>query len=169
MGNRKLLKFKISSDGNNVVKYQIDRDEESSDTVGIETTAIPSKNLSDALQKMADHVISIVEFPSTWLKDIKVLGVTCTYTNDVQGLVITALRTLVGSNAPMVINTPHFTRESYNGDDSISDTSILSIQCGMDLDALESLALKYADGGERLQPDLEFAKPELVVADSARR
>ena len=65
----------------------------------------------------------------------------------------------------MTINTPHFTRESYNEDDE-SDISIFSLECGEDLDYLEAEIFRFVDGA-RAQKELNFEEeeqPEGVVS-----
>jgi hypothetical protein len=124
---KKLIKFKVDSEGAVLVRYQIEHQDEAIDTVTLESSDAPSQALGDALQKMADHL-----------------------------LVITAKKDLAGSHAPLIVNTPHFTREPYN-EDSDDDTGIFSDECGADLDELERLALLFAEGGERLQKELDFA------------
>jgi len=103
------------------------------------------------------------ELPGHWREFLTMRGVTVTWTNGVQGLVLTALRTLSGSNSPMTINTPHFTRESYNEDDE-SDMGIFSLECGEDIDYLEAAVFRFVDGA-RAQQELNFEEeqPEEVV------
>jgi hypothetical protein len=156
---RELLKFKKDSEGNYLVKFQENKGELKVDTITIESTDTPRKELLDALQAMATHALSMCEFPSTW--KLNVIGVTVTHTNDVQGLVITSSRDLEGSNAPLIINTPHFTREPYNETDE-SGMGIFTGECGMALDRLEKLALKYVDGA-RAQLELPLVKKELAA------
>jgi len=161
---RRLLKFKMSKEGDLFIKYEQDGDN-GVDIITLETPDLPSKELGDAFNKMVDHVIAIGELPGHWREFLTMRGVTVTWTNGVQGLVLTALRTLSGSNSPMTINTPHFTRESYNEDDE-SDISIFSLECGEDLDYLEAEIFRFVDGA-RAQKELNFEEeeqPEGVVS-----
>ena len=151
---RRLLKFKYKpKDDLVLIKYEHDR-KNVTDTITLETSDKPRKELSDALQAMAEHLVDIVEAPSGWKDKITASSVTVTWNNDVQGLVITGLRGLNNSNSPMVINTPHFTRKSYN-EDSSSDKNIFSFDCGAALDNLCLMVFRYVDG-ERKQLTLDF-------------
>lgn len=159
---RELLKLKIK-DNEVFLKYQV-TGSGFPETVTLESTEPPRKELRDALQKMVDHVVDLCELPPSWREDMTVRSVTVTH-NDVDGLVITALRDLDNSNAPMVVNTPHFTR---SGRDENQEPGIYSCDCGRDLDELERLALEYADG-RRQQQVLEFEteeepEPDLVLS-----
>lgn len=154
---RELLKLKVK-DGEVVLKYQV-VGSGFPETITIESTEPPRKELTDALQAMARHVIKMCELPDLWWKDLTVRGVTITR-NDVDGVVITALRELDGSNSPLVLNTPHFTREGQNEEQELG---IYSLGCGNDLDALERLAFEYVDG-KRQQEALQFEpEPDLVL------
>lgn len=159
--DRELLKLKVK-DGEVVLKYQI-VGSGFPETITIESTEPPRKELNEALQVMVDHVIAMCELPPTWRESLTVRGVTVTR-NDVDGLVITALRDLEGSDSPLVLNTPHFTREGQNEEQELG---IYTFSCGENLDELEKLAFEYADG-KRKQQVLDFseepeAEPDLVL------
>lgn len=157
---RDLCKLKKDSSGLWTVKYQITDGDQEPDTVMMEIHEQPTKDLLDALQAMAEHALEFCEFPKTW--KLTVLGVTITHTNDVQGLVITCTRALKKCNAPLIVNTPHFTRDPYNEEDE-SGMGIFSDACCEALDRLETLAFAFIDG-DRVQKQLEFEKqPALAV------
>ena len=152
--NRKLLKLKVK-EGEIFLKYhRPDEDSAFPETITIESAEPPRQELKDAMQNMVDHVIAIAELPASWREKLTVRGVTITR-NDIDGLVITALRKLDGSNSPLVINTPHFTREER---DENQDTNVYSFECGRDLDQLEKEAFLYADG-KRQQHQLFAPEP----------
>jgi len=152
---RRLLKFKYKPKDDLIfVKYEQDKQNDIIDTITLETSEKPRKELSDALQAMAEHLVDIVEAPPGWEEKITVSSISVTWNSGIQGLVITGLRALQLSNSPMVINTPHFTRESYN-EDSESDKNIFSYDCALALDRLCSLVFRYVDG-ERKQLTLDF-------------
>lgn len=158
--DRELLKLKIK-DGEVFLKYQV-TGSGFPETITIESAEPPKTELKDALQLMAEHAIEMCELPPEWLADMTVRSVTITR-GDVDGLVITTLRDLEGSQAPMVINTPHFTRD---GRDENQELGIYSFRCGKDLDQLEKLAMRYVDG-ERQQKEFSFdeaAEPDLVLS-----
>jgi len=161
-GNRELLKLKIK-DSDVFLKYR--KPEEDSaypETITIESSEPPKQELRAALQQMVEHVIDIAELPVAWRDELTVVGVTVTR-NDVEGLVITALRDLDGSNSPLVLNTPHFTREER---DENQETNVYSYECACDLDELERLAFEYADG-DRGQRTFDFVDSENFVGAEA--
>lgn len=122
----------------------------------IECKDTPHPDLRAALAAMAEHLISNAEFPSTWEPQIDVISVTITHTNNVQGIVITGKKELENCNAPLIVNTPHYTREPYNEDDE-SDKGIFSTACGFAIDALEKEVIAYVDG-KRAQQELDFGE-----------
>jgi hypothetical protein len=154
--DRRICKIKIGKDdiGHELVTIKL----EEPDLAGgftshlIECKDAPHPDLRNALQAMREYLKAHAEFPTTW--DVSVISVTVTHTNEVQGLVITGRRDLKNSNAPLIINTPHYTREPYNEDDE-SDMGIFSTSCGEALDTLETETLAYVDG-KRSQGELDF-------------
>lgn len=160
MNDRRLLKFKHNErTGDVFVKYE--RGNPAStlrDEFTLKCGEAPRLELKAALQKMAKHAIEICELPDDFL--LHVISVSISYSDEnVQGLVITTMRSLKNSNAPMLINTPNFSREPYSetGD---PDVSIFSHKCAEDLDALEGRVFLYVEG-ERAQRKLDFeAQPE---------
>lgn len=158
---RRLVKYK-HKDGETLVKYEIPRDEEGTyDTVTLETSDEPRQELVDALQGMASHVCEMIEAPAEWRDELTVLSVKLGYSNDVQGIVITALRALENSNSPLVLNTPNYTREPYNESD-ISGVGVFTTQCANDIDELEKLVFRFVDG-ERSQAELDFSDDGIAV------
>jgi hypothetical protein len=154
--NRRICKVKIGKDDYDRECVTIKMEEP--DMTGgytshlIECKDAPHPDLRNALKAMSEYLLEHAEFPSTWT--VAVIGVTITHTNEVQGLVITGRRDLENCNAPLIINTPHYTRESYNEDDG-SDIGIFSSSCGDALDLLEQEAIAYVDG-KRSQGELDF-------------
>ncbi len=158
---KRLLKFKLDDDGV-LVKYEVVDQESVRETHTVESPERPRASLRGALALMADHLCVMAELPSTWAKELEIRGVTVTHTNDVRGLVITGLRKLKGSNAPLVLNSPHFTECPYN-EDGDSEVGIYTAACGVDLDELEKQVWCYVDGErEQLQLGLE-AEPSAVL------
>lgn len=160
---KSLVKYKYKAKtSETLVKYTVERDEEGTlDTVTVETHDLPRPELKEALEAMADHMVDMIEAPHDWRNEITVLSVTVTSSNDVQGLVITGMRELENSNAPLVINTPHFTREPYNEEDD-SDVGIFSFECADALDELERLVIRFVEG-ERAQQELDFSADGVAV------
>lgn len=161
--NKRLLKFKYKP-GEILVKYEQSNNSTGvNDTITLESGEEPTGELLQALQQMADHAVEICELPLSMKSGLTVRSITCTYTNDVQGLVITTLRELDNSKSPMVINTPHFTREPYSETDE-DEMNLFSFECADDLDTLEKLVFSYING-ERAQGQLDFGvqqEPEVL-------
>lgn len=157
MSQRRLLKFKLKDD-DVFVKYERDSDSAAvPDTVTLESGEAPRKELRDAMQALREDVIEMTELPIEE-GELKVTGVSFTH-GDYDGVVITALRELDGSNSPLVLNTPHFN----DGNDNDSDMNVYSMECRERLDELEELVFRYVDG-ERQQLELEEAEPELILS-----
>lgn len=154
MSARRICKIKIGKDDNERETVTVKMEEP--DHCGgytshlIECRDSPHSDLRSALHAMAEFLLVHCEFPTTWA--VSVISCTITHTNEVQGLVITGRRDLENCNAPLIINTPHYTREPYNEDDE-SDNGIFSGSCGDAIDILEKEALAFVDG-KRSQGDL---------------
>lgn len=159
--NKRLCKVKIGKDDLDriivTVKIEVPSQNGDMESVVLESKDLPHPDLVSALDAMAEHLLVHAEFPSTWLEQVKIISYTVTHTNEVQGLVITGKKELENCNAPLIINTPHFTRESYNEEDD-SDIGIFSFECGQHLDVLEREAIAYFEG-KRAQLEL-FGKKE---------
>lgn len=156
--NRRICKVKIGKDEyeREMVTVKLEEPDQAGGFTQhlIECRDAPHPDLRKALQAMADHLKTNAEFPGDWI--VTIISVTVTHTNGVQGLVITGKRDLERCNAPLIVNTPHYTREPYNEDDD-SDMGIFSSSCGDDLDTLEKETLAYVDG-KRAQGQLNFGE-----------
>lgn len=172
MADTKTRVSKVKYDGSRVrIEYQKERaDGQSADDYTLSCADQPSPAFLAALNALADDVVSICEFHADSVRNLKVRGVSFTYTNDVFGAVITALKTLKTANAPLVINTPHLTDEPYgegDGSTPLLDTSTA--------DRLHTLALEAENyiNGERAQGALfsgESAQEvQTAVSESALR
>jgi len=107
--------------------------------------------------EMAQYAVKICELPEEY--QLYVLSVSISYSDeDIQGLVITCHRALKYSNAPLIINTPHFSREPYS-ESADPEASVFSTECADDLDELERLAFAYLDG-DRAQTSLGLEETE---------
>ena len=67
--------------------------------------ALPS--FYDAMEILALDVCKICELPENYVEGMKVSGVSYSWTNGIMGAVITAQKSLLKSNAPLIINTPN--------------------------------------------------------------
>jgi len=166
--SRRLLKFKMNDYSGVTIVYERENENlfEVFDEYRIKCADQPRSELVAALGKMAKHVVDMCELPNYTLSSIDVIGLTVTHTavehqeEDVQGVVISGVRRLKNSNAPMIINTPHFTREPLSPD---ADKGVFSFECAIDVDRLEQLVFAYVDG-ERAQLDLfDEDEPEVAI------
>lgn len=109
----------------------------------------PRPEFVTALQSLTSIILSLCELPLDYGTDLKILGVTVTEHETLgRGLVITALKKLTRSQAPMVLNTPHLTE---TGSHENAPTLF-----GRELDLIEALqeeAERYRKG-ERAQQSL---------------
>lgn len=130
--------LKMKFDGTTVsVIYEMINSKGEFDKYSFESNDAPEPEFNRDLQDLAVNVVEISElldlpdspeiFSEVYVKKleqertkIEVRGLTFSYAGDkdVMGVTITALRTLRGSVAPLVINTPHKIEEWYseNGD-----------------------------------------------------
>jgi hypothetical protein len=154
---------KIKYDGSKVrLEYERPRkDDGDADEFLLNSADKPAPELDAALQALAVDVVTICELIPSDVSRLKVRGVTLTYTNEIQGAVITALKTLTTSHAPMVCNTPHLPSEPYS--EGAGDYQPPTWPTGMfdRIAALEAQAKRYLDG-ERAQATLfaDEAAPE---------
>jgi hypothetical protein len=94
---------------------------------------------------------------------LTVRGVTITWTNDIMGACITALKALKGANAPLVLNTPHLPSEPYS--EGGSPDFLLPEETAENIGALLNEAEAYIRG-ERAQGSL---LPEVPAAQYQAR
>jgi hypothetical protein len=159
--SRRLLKFKYGGSHSEedskktFVKFEKERDDGSFDLFTFECDDEVHPDLTKALQAMKPHLLENCELPDDRLVDVK--SITCTYkamdVGEVRGLVISGVRQLQNSNAPMVLTMPHKTDQPYteDGDDRIC----LSSACLDDLDRLSEEVFAYVDG-KRAQLEMDF-------------
>lgn len=126
---------------------------------------MPLEGLPKRLQVMANHVTEICDLPESATKNIVVSGITEIYTDKNCYLVITAIRTLSKSKAPMLINTP--VRPLYPEGDQ-DEAFCMSKECFEDLLAVETEAMKYVRG-ERAQQSLDFGDAAGGVEETAKK
>lgn len=115
----------------------------------------PRPQLPVSLGKMASNVVEICELPADDEKNITVLSVKVSYhtvnEEDVRGCVITAVRTLLQSSAPMLISTPlkKECADTQKGDPRTTMTT----ECVSDMLNVICEAIRYVQG-ERQQTEL---------------
>ena len=115
----------------------------------------------DLLQALRRHVAQICELPTkpSDIARMEVRGISLSWTNDIMGVVITALKELKRSNSPLVINTPHMPVEPYSDDGD--PTKCLDRHCVEGVENLISEARRYLEG-DRAQIDI-FQEEEAIV------
>ena len=149
----RIIKVKVKK-GEWTIRWQKKNEAaETYDTYEVTSKDPPLEELPKRLQVMANHVTEICDLPESATKNIAVSGITVSYTDKNRYLVITAVRSLSKSKAPMLINTP--ARPLYPEDDQ-DETFCMSKECFEDLLAVENEAMKYIRG-ERAQMSLDFA------------
>ena len=112
-----------------------------------------SPSFTNAIGALAPFVCEMCELKKEDTKKIIVKGVSFSFSgeDEVMGAVITAHKTLVNSNTPLVMNTPHKIEEFYGelGDDK----QLLPEDCAVALHKTAKEAEKFVNG-ERAQMDL---------------
>lgn len=154
MSNRRLVKIK-NKDGELSITYW-KRREHDWDELSLKTKDPPKRELLEALSAMAEHAVEMIEAPESWADRVTVQSVKFDFTDDVQGVVITCLRKLDFHDAPMVINTPHFTSEPYSETD-IREMGLYSAECAEAIEELWRRVFEFVDG-DRAQAGLDFGQ-----------
>jgi len=144
----KIRKAKMDSKG----KVRIEYEKESSE--GVETHTLecedsPRPEFQEALKALVGDVIEICEI-SCDADRITVLGVSFSWTHDIMGAVITAMKGLVAGGSPLLLNTPHRPSEPY-GEKAGGPT--LDLSTVKRLESVMDEATKYVMG-ERAQGTL---------------
>lgn len=88
------------------------------------STDAPTAEFLQALQAFDDAVIEVLELPEDYKRGLAIRGVSISYDeNGERKVTITAMKALVDSDVPAVLNTPHggaFTGAMYMMDDLIA-------------------------------------------------
>lgn len=105
---------KVKFDGSKVrIEYSTERKDGRFDEQVLASFDTPAKEFNDALQALKADVCTICELPSDYANVMRVSSVSITWTNDVMGAVITAVRPVKTANSPVVLNTPHLPATDY--------------------------------------------------------
>lgn len=172
---KRILKVKFGSDNKHVFIYEDIKDKanEIIDEFDFKSKDKALPEFYTALQAMGEYACRICEFPREYDKGVTVIGVTFSYTEVkdtgeiIMGAVITFRKDLIGSNSPLIINTPHKPSAFYDGkgDESPQDPALLlSSGCVDALKVLQDEAIRYIDG-ERDQMSLFAGKGDAKAAD----
>lgn len=148
MGDRTITKVKYAKG-----RVQIDFQKTSAETGTADEYTIkccdePAASFGKALNALAIHVAEICEMPdpAAWADDLTVRGASFSWTNDVMGAVITALKSLEHARSPMTVNTPHKPEVPYSQGDPDAEDFCLTGGCAKALHTLLKEAGKYLDG-----------------------
>jgi hypothetical protein len=150
---------KVKFDGSKVrIEYEKKRLDGHYDEYTLSSLDSPSLEFQNALKALAMDAVTICELDGKDVDKLTVRGVTLTYTNDIMGACITALKKLETSNAPLVLNTPHLPSEAYGDGDVTSP--VLEPSTVSRLVEVAEAALRFIDG-ERAQGNLFVAGSEV--------
>jgi hypothetical protein len=109
----------------------------------------PRPELVDALQAFTSYVIELCELPSEYGDTLSVTGVSINENEHMgTGIVVTSLKKVSKANSPVVINTPHLSKDA-----SCDGGPKWPVYVAGMLDALESEATLYRQG-RRSQQEL---------------
>lgn len=121
MSRRRIQRFtKIKYDGSKVrLEYELTRPRGGDpDEFVYVCSDRPLPSFPEALQALDVDVCHICEFPSSEAAKLAVRGVSIGYEDDVPGLCITALRSVMTANSPLILNTPYLPERPRTSDPS---------------------------------------------------
>lgn len=157
-------KIKKTSDDKIHIEYEKKNELGGWDEYSMKSAEEPHPSFERALDDLAPHVETVCEMPEGDYQahSYKVRGVSFSYGGqlDTKGVTITAARTLLHSNSPLVLNTPHMIEEPYG--EGSDETQVMSSDMLIDIGRLENEARDYMDG-KRAQMDMfaeETRQPE---------
>jgi len=123
------------------------------DEATISLKCTPHPDLLAALQALAPHVVEICEMEDLQEPAIEVRSVTYTWAHDVMGAVITALRHLQNSPAPLVLNTPHKPSDWYGDQEDGDPAQLLPEHTVRALRQLQKEAIEFLEGKRAPEPE----------------
>lgn len=156
---------KVKYDGSKVrLEYEKVRKDGDPDEFVLHSADQPAPELEAALQALAIDVVTICELIPSDTERLKVRGVTLTHSHDIPGVVVTALKTLQTSNAPLVLNTPHLPEQSYSGneDEPTMPTGMYARLC-----EIEAQAHRYLRGDRAQGALFEMPAPQATTEGEA--
>jgi len=145
---------KVKWDGKKVtIAYMVLRapgDDEDPDTYRLTSGDPPKKRFIEALHALDLDVGVMCDIPEKhlahWIASVTPRGVSFSWKDGIMGAVITALKTLDDSRAPLVINTPHKPEKPYSAGDVDGERYCLQAGTVEKLQAIIDRALEYLDG-----------------------
>lgn len=150
---RRLQKLKMGKDGKVNIAFQQRADPERPwDDLVMTCNDAPRPEMATALQDLVPDLLDICELPEDYRSGLTIGSVSLSYGGDAEtmGAVITGLKALRTTRAPLVLNSPHLPSESYSGDDA---EPVLSSETVAKLATVEGEAFLYVDG-DRAQRSL---------------
>lgn len=143
---------KVKFDGSKVrIEYERTREVGDPDEFVVGCSDKPAPEFAPALQALALDVVTICELGEEDTRRLTVRGVTFTWTNDIMGACISALKALQTASSPLVLNTPHLPSAPYGDGNDLAPT--LDPDTIARLEELGRQAERYIDG-ERAQGSL---------------
>ena len=118
----------------------------------------PEDGFTRALDAFREVVLRILELPDAYGEGLSVRGVSLSYTDeDRMGCVVTCLKELAATDAPLVLNTPHLMELDLDN----PEQAAMPAEMEEAIEALCEAAERYVEG-HRAQGDL-FAGAEEVA------
>lgn len=111
----------------------------------------PEPEMEEAFAAFVSPVLDILELPEMYGKDLRVTGASVNWggESDRMGVVLTCLKDLAETNAPLVLNTPHLKEE----DPEDGNAGQMPQKMVRMVDELQSRAARYVNG-HRAQGEL---------------
>ena len=142
---------KVKYDGTRVrIEYSVERQDGRFDERVLSCYDEPIPEFKTALAALVEDVCDICELPADQAEKMRVQSVSLSYTNDILGLVITALKSVKTAQSPVVLNTPHIPAQSYAEG---GEGPVLADNTLMRVETVTREAERYIDG-ERAQQSL---------------
>lgn len=111
---------KIKFDGQKVrLEYEVTRPRGGDpDEFTLVCNDLPLPSFGSALQGLVTDVLAICEFPPAERSKFLMRGVSLSYNDGVMGACLTALRSLMTSDSPLIINSPFLPEKARESDPS---------------------------------------------------
>lgn len=110
----------------------------------------PEPEFLTALDALKVHVLDVLELPESYGEGLRITGVSLSYdAEDRMGVVVTCLKDLDGTNAPLVLNTPYLPEPNFDQPDqpAMNDEFVEAI------DEVKKWAKRFTEG-KRAQAEL---------------
>lgn len=156
-----------SKDGETIITWEQETASKRTEKHSIESLDEPLPAFKEALAKLAEHVVDICELNKEDVPRVSVSGISLSWTQIskeeyAMGVTIIAAKTLLKSNCPLNIVTPHKFDIFPSGKDMGDEKQILSDKCLVAVRNVLERAKEYVRG-DRLQTNL-FADMDKEIA-----